>query len=273
MKLLAPIFFYLGLAVSSLYLGEAAFRVWSMTISQLPLRAVRAHDDFQLPAGPLGQAWPYNLASTRAALAGLDFGQLTIIVGENGAGKSTLIESIAEAYGLPLGGGDERVARPTFEAHSAFGADLQVIKGASRCRAGLFLRAESMLAHLEYMASLYSGQATDILHLSHGQGTQRLLEESAQDYGLWIMDEPESGLSFAGQLELSARILAFLEDGGQVLLCTHSPILAALAMVGEGLIWELGEWGIEERTWEDLEMTWHWRRMLADPVTYLRHLA
>lgn len=273
MKLLAPIFFCRGLEASSLCLGEGTLRVWPMTISQLPLRAVQAREDFQLPAGLAGQTWPYNLASTQAALAGLNFGQLTIIVGENGAGKSTLIESIAEAYGLPLGGGDKRIARPTFEAQSAFGANLQVVKGASRRRAGLFIRAEGMLAHLEYMASLKSEQATDILRLSHGQGTQRLLEDSARDYGLWIMDEPESGLSFAGQLELSARILDFLEDGGQVLLCTHSPILASLAMVREEPVWELGEWGIEERPWEDLEMVWQWRRLLADPVAYLRHLA
>lgn len=89
-----------------------------MTISQLPLRAVQAREDFQLPAGLAGQAWPYNLASTRAALV------------------------------------------------------------------GLFMWAEGMLAHLEYMASLKSEQATDILRLSHGQGTQRLLEDSVRDYGL-----------------------------------------------------------------------------------------
>ena len=94
-----------------------------MVLNDLPLRSIAARSDFELPTGVRAHAWPYHLAVTRAALAGLTFGQLTIIVGENGAGKSTLIESIAEAYGLPLGGGDNRVARPTYEQASAFGAD------------------------------------------------------------------------------------------------------------------------------------------------------
>ena len=243
-----------------------------MSINDLPLRSITARSDFEPLTGVRAQAWPYRLAVTRAALAGLSFGQLTVIVGENGAGKSSLVESIAEAYGLPLGGGDNRVARPTFEQASAFGADLQVVRGAAGRRAGLFLRAEGILGHLEYMASLQSKQATDILRLSHGEGTQRLLEESFEDYGLWILDEPESGLSFSGQLELCARVLAFLERGGQVVLCTHSPPLAALAAHRKELVWEVGEWGVRQLAWAELDMTVHWRTMLDEPEMYLRHL-
>lgn len=243
-----------------------------MVLNDLPLRSIAARSDFELPTGVRAHAWPYHLAVTRAALAGLTFGQLTIIVGENGAGKSTLVESIAEAYGLPLGGGDNRVARPTYEQTSAFGADLQVVRGAAGRRAGLFLRAEGMLAHLEHLASLKSQQAADILRLSHGEGTQRLLEESFDDYGLWILDEPESGLSFSGQLELCARVLAFLERGGQVVLCTHSPLLAALASCRNELVWDIGEWGVQKLAWAELDMTTHWRNMLDDPDMYLHHL-
>ena len=241
-------------------------------LNSLPLRSIAARDDWNLPTGVLAHDWPYNLPITRSALAGLTFGPLTIIVGENGAGKSSLVESVAEAYGLPLGGGDTRVARPTLEQSSAFGEALQVMRGTTGRRAGLFLRAEGMLAHLEYMALLSSTQASEILRLSHGEGTQRLLEESFDDYGLWILDEPESGLSFAGQLQLAARVLAFLDRDGQVILCTHSPILAALATHRNELIWEIGEWGIEKRAWAELDMSVHWRTLLDDPEAYLRYL-
>ncbi|MDO4821522.1 MAG: AAA family ATPase [Rothia sp. (in: high G+C Gram-positive bacteria)] len=243
-----------------------------MVFNDLPLRSITARGDFEPLTDVRAHTWPYCLAVTRAALAGLIFGRLTVIVGENGAGKSSLVESIAEAYGLPLGGGDNRVARPIFEPSSAFGADLQIVRGAAGRRAGLFLRAEGMLAHLEHLASLKSKQATDILHLSHGEGTQRLLEESFEDYGLWILDEPESGLSFSGQLELCARVLAFLERGGQVVLCTHSPLLAALAAHRNELVWEIGEWGVRQLAWAELDMTIHWRNMLDDPEMYLHHL-
>lgn len=243
-----------------------------MVLNDLPLRSVTARSDAEPLTGVRAHTWPYHLAVTRAALAGLTFGRLTVIVGENGAGKSSLVESIAEAYGLPLGGGDNRVSRPTFDQVSAFGADLQIVRGAAGRRAGLFLRAEGMLGHLEYMASLESKQATDILRLSHGEGAQRLLEESFDDYGLWILDEPESGLSFSGQLELCARVLAVLERGGQVVLCTHSPLLAALATHCNELVWEIGEWGVRQLAWAELDMIVHWRNMLDDPEMYLHHL-
>lgn len=242
-----------------------------MDINTLPLRHLAARQDLALTAEDYEQ-WPYTLACVRQALAGLSLPPLTIITGENGAGKSTLVESIAEAYGLPLAGGDTRAARPGWEKKSAFGQDLHLTRGAASRRAGLFLRAEGTLAYLEYMASLDSTRAHKALKLSHGQGIQRLLEESFDNYGLWLLDEPESGLSFGGQLELSAHILAFLDQGGQVILSTHSPILAALALKSQEPIWHLGEWGIELRAWAELDMTAHWRTFLDDPEAYLRHL-
>lgn len=73
-----------------------------------------------------------------------------------------------------------------------------------------------------------------ILRLSHGEGTQQLLEESSKRFGLGVLDEPESGLSFTGQLQLLARVLSFLDGGGQVILRTHSPLLAfGVAYKGE----------------------------------------
>ncbi|MFW0183883.1 AAA family ATPase [Rothia sp. CCM 9417] len=236
----------------------------------LPLRRIIARaEDKPAPSG----AWPYNLAITRRALDGLDFGALTVITGENGAGKSTLVESIAEAYGLPLGGGDAQVARPGYENSSAFGFALQVVRGAARRRAGLFLRAEGLLAHLEYLAELQSDRAKKMLRLSHGESTQRFLEYAQENYGLWILDEPESGLSLNGQLQLLARILDFLQSGGQVILCTHSPLLASLADFRDEQVWEIGEWGLRLRSWRELEMVRDWQAILQEPGYYLRYLA
>ena len=90
-----------GCFISCFVRGDAG-RVRSMALNDLPLRSITARSDFEPLTGVRAHTWPYNLAVTRAALAGLTFGQLTIIVGENGAGKSSLIESIAEAYGLPI---------------------------------------------------------------------------------------------------------------------------------------------------------------------------
>lgn len=235
----------------------------------LPLRGVIARAESE---STQNGAWPYSLAITRIALGGLDFGALTVITGDNGTGKSSLVESIAEAYGLPLGGGDAQAIRPGYESSSAFGADLQVVRGATSRRAGLFLRAEGLLAHLEYLAGLQSDRAKKMLMLSHGESTQRFLEYAQENYGLWILDEPESGLSLNGQLQLLTRILDFLQSGGQVILCTHSPLLASLADYCGEPVWEIGEWGLRFCDWRELDMVREWQTILEEPGRYLRHL-
>lgn len=57
--------------------------------------------------------------------------------------------------------------------------------------------------------------------------------------------------------------------GSQVIMATHSPVLAAFP---GATILEFGEDGIRRQDWEDLEMVRHWQRFLADPQSYLRHL-
>ena len=56
---------------------------------------------------------------------------------------------------------------------------------------------------------------------------------------------------------------------GQVLCATHSPVLAA--MPGAGIL-EAGPWGLREAAGADLDLVDHWRRYLAEPQSYLRHL-
>jgi predicted ATPase len=60
-----------------------------------------------------------------------------------------------------------------------------------------------------------------------------------------------------------------VDAGAQVLLATHSPVLAALP---DTTLLEVGEWGLRPVTWADLELTASWRQFLADPESYLRPL-
>jgi predicted ATPase len=57
--------------------------------------------------------------------------------------------------------------------------------------------------------------------------------------------------------------------GSQVVVATHSPILAAVP--GASLL-ELGPWGIRPATWEDLNLVVSWRQFMRDPRAFLRHL-
>lgn len=58
-------------------------------------------------------------------------------------------------------------------------------------------------------------------------------------------------------------------NGGQVLVATHSPVLAALP---GATVYEMSAEGIAETTWEDLDLVAHQRSFLDDPARYLRHL-
>jgi predicted ATPase len=62
---------------------------------------------------------------------------------------------------------------------------------------------------------------------------------------------------------------SLVADGSQVLLATHSPVLAAFP---GATILEFGERGRRVSTWEDLPMVAHWRRFMTAPDAYLRHL-
>lgn len=80
---------------------------------------------------------------------------------------------------------------------------------------------------------------------------------------------PESALSFTNSLGLLAQMLELARAGSQVILSTHSPVLASLPGAD---VYELGEWGMRRTGYDDLEIVDSWRRFLAEPQRYLRHL-
>jgi predicted ATPase len=96
-----------------------------------------------------------------------------------------------------------------------------------------------------------------------------VLERRFQSDGFFCLDEPEAALSFSSTLALVAVLQRVTAAGGQVLCATHSPVLAA--MPGARIL-EVGEWGLREAVWQDLQLVDHWRRFLERPDAYLRHL-
>jgi predicted ATPase len=64
-------------------------------------------------------------------------------------------------------------------------------------------------------------------------------------------------------------VAGLVAGGAQVVIATHSPVLAALP--GATLL-EVGDWGLRETEWAGLELTASWRQFLTDPRSFLRHL-
>lgn len=105
--------------------------------------------------------------------------------------------------------------------------------------------------------------------MSHGESFLAILESRFDEPGFYCLDEPEAALSFQSTLALIAVLQRIVDDGGQVLCATHSPVLAALP---GAQILEVGDWGIRPAAWNDLELVNHWRSFLDSPERYLRHL-
>ncbi|AJT42620.1 AAA family ATPase [Psychromicrobium lacuslunae] len=240
-----------------------------MAFSSFPIRRV-----IEDPRHALSRnQWPATLAPVAQLLEhGLELTAATVLVGENGSGKSTLIEAIALAYGLSAEGGSTGARHSTRRTESALSDHLQLVRNAGATRRGYFLRAETMHGFFSYLEQNPSTTRSDLpFHdMSHGESFLQLTVDRFQGAGLWVLDEPESALSFTGCLSLLATLKGLLAEGGsQVILSTHSPVLASLP---GAQILELGEWGWRPRDWDELDLVSNWRSFLNAPERYLRQL-
>jgi predicted ATPase len=134
---------------------------------------------------------------------------------------------------------------------------------------GFFLRAETAVAMTEKLGGVPGYWEAGTSRMSHGEGFVAVFQAMMDAPGFYVMDEPESALSFTACLHLVALMDELGESGAQVVCATHSPILAATP--GADIV-ELGDHGYRQTRWEELELVDHWRRFLHRPEAYLRHL-
>jgi predicted ATPase len=234
-----------------------------IAFSTLPLRRVEAADT-ELDR----RRWPATLAPVRQLLDdGLDLGAVTVFVGDNGAGKSTLVEAIAIAFGMNAEGGSTDAMNSTRRTESDLSDHLQLVRGGGASKRGFFLRAETMHGLFTYLESV--GAAGDFHERSHGESFLDLVIARSRTSGLWVLDEPESALSLPGCLALIGLLRDLVADGSQVILSTHSPVLAAFPGAD---LYEIGEWGLRSCEYDDLDLVRTWRAFLDSPERYLRHV-
>jgi predicted ATPase len=242
----------------------------------LPLRRVSVRPDhdpgswyWQVPA--IGQLREKGLD--------LDSG-VTVLVGENGCGKSTLVEALAAAWrgrltraevthwGPVWTPADEQ--RPGYTdlfRHLALDTERPAPQG------GCFLRAESMHAVFDAVDTdafeLRAFDDTGLHSRSHGEGFLAFLESRRTERGLYLLDEPEAALSFRSCLALLVLLADAVAAGSQVIMATHSPLLAAAS---GATVLELTADGMAARDWAELDLVRDWRDFLTAPQRWLRHL-
>lgn len=239
-------------------------------LDPLPIRRIEA-DPEVIP----DQHWLLHLAPVRQLLSdGLDLPKTTVLVGENGTGKSTILEAVAMAYGLNGEGGSIHATHTTWSSESPLHSWLRLIRGAGAPKWGYFVRAETTHGLFTFLDSTRAGSGSldpDFHPLSHGQSFGALLDTKRfSGGGFYVLDEPEAGLSFTAQLRLLGQFMEMTDrPNTQLLVATHSPILAALP---DAHLIELTDDGMHESAWEDLESVHHYRNFCDGPERYLRHL-
>lgn len=195
---------------------------------------------------------------------------LTILCGENGSGKSTVIEMLAEAIGLNPQGGSALSAFRTRASEPGIGSRLVVERVPGRPGWSYFLRADTLHSQYTYLEENPGKSIEPRWHeMSHGEGFLETLRTRVNQPGCYLMDEPDAPLSFASSLALVAILHDLAEAGSQLVVATHSPVVAA---VPGATILELGPWGIRAATWEELDLVVAWQQFLTAPQSYLHHL-
>lgn len=126
----------------------------------------------------------------------------------------------------------------------------------------------AFFSYLEQHPSSH-GRDPEFHELSHGESFLAILRERFTKPGFYCLDEPESALSFSGCLALVGVLSEIAAAGGQVLVATHSPLVASIP---GARILEVGEWGLRETAWDDLDLVRNWRTFLDAPGRYLRHI-
>ncbi len=196
---------------------------------------------------------------------------VTLFAGDNGMGKSTLMEAIARLAGCNPDGGSRHMRFSGLDDASPLHHAMGLVRRRNPPDA-YFLRAESHLRLLQEIdenppeTPIYGPD--DLHRLSHGESVWAMVTHRFAD-GLYLLDEPESGLSPVRQMALLAQIDELAKGGAQFIIATHSPIL--LAIPG-ATIFELTEEGIRVAEWSDCAAVADMREFLEAPEETVAYL-
>ena len=199
---------------------------------------------------------------------------LTLLIGENGSGKTTVLEAIAARCAIRPGGGQSYAEYEDEREATAISAGVSVEFGGRRPK-GLFLRADRFAETMGRAGQLpmpTTGEWRLADEQSRGEGVLSLLTArvDASENLLFLLDEPETGLSPQRQMALLCLLDSLHRDGrSQAVVATHSPIL--MIHPGCDRLW-IDEDGINRRALADIP---HWRdmnRFMRDPETALQRL-
>lgn len=261
------------------------------------LTAIRRREDVR------GDGFPWTLPLI-GGLQDLAFTKaVTFLVGENGSGKSTLLEGLAAGMDAVAVGRRDLARDESLAAARAFAGGFRFVRR-RHAKVRLFLRAEDVFGFVQRVAgdqadlsrmedevdervkgdygrilargavagqrqALEASYGADPDARSHGETFLGVLKRRLVPGGLYFLDEPEAPLSPVRILALMSLLKAGVEEGGQFVIATHSPILMGLP---DAEILHLDEDGVRPTAFDDVEHVRLTRAFLNNPDAYLRRL-
>ncbi len=183
---------------------------------------------------PTDAYYPFNLDVLRRTPS-IELAPVTLLVGDNGTGKSTLLEAIARRCQIYIweGAPVHRVDRNPYEKRLHHYIDVRWTEGTVP---GGFFSAQTFRHFsrmLDEFGSADPGQlkyfgGKSLLSQSHGQSLMAYFHSRYAIRGLYLLDEPETALTPAKQVEFIRLIRDMARQGAaQFIIATHSPILLA----------------------------------------------
>lgn len=197
---------------------------------------------------------------------------VSFITGENGSGKSTILETIADLLGLNMEGGSKNNRFVTHQTHAALREECRLIRYPSYPKDAYFYRAES---YYNLVSELDELQVSDELFerklhtFSRGESLKELIKYRFFGKGIYLLDEPETGLSVASQLELIVLIDELVKQESQLIICTHSPILL---LYPQAKLFELNQGHIREVEKEEAQIFKDWDMIMHRKDSFIRQL-
>ena len=225
---------------------------------------------------PTHRYYPFNIPILSATDELTLTSQVAFFVGENGSGKSTLLEAITRKCGIHTWDKPRRnLAHNNPYEHKL--ADYVSVTWANGHVPGSLFRAETFHDFADFLDDVslcdpgrleyHGGQILNTL--SHGEAILSYFKTRYHLRGLYFLDEPESALSPARQLQF-LKLLQQVEAQGhaQFIIATHSPIL--LAYPG-AQIFSFDAPQIEELSYEDTVHYKIYKRFFSDRSVFFQN--
>jgi predicted ATPase len=223
---------------------------------------------------PTRRSYPFNLPLFHETRQIKLESAVTLFVGENGTGKSTLLEAMAIACHIHIWRNSQR-SRPDYNPYEGMLSKYISVEWTDGRVAGSFF-GSNIFQHfaelLDEWAAADRGQLNyfggqSLTTQSHGQSLMSFFHSRYQIKGLYLLDEPETGLSPRSQIELLDIVKKMGAAGhAQFIIATHSPLL--LACPG-ARIYNFDQRQIQPVSYEETDHYLIYKGFLADRSRYL----